>query len=71
MMDKMKSGGMAKNGKKADFMKMIADKKKTAGKAMPAKKMAKGGSTDGCAVRGKTKGTMVKMAMGGKAKKAC
>ena len=35
------------------------------------KKMAKGGSAssraDGCAVRGKTKGTMVKMARGGKA----
>jgi hypothetical protein len=26
----------------------------------------KGGSVDGCAVRGKTKGTMIKMAMGGK-----
>jgi hypothetical protein len=30
------------------------------------KKMAKGGSIDGCAVRGKTKGTMVKMYGGGK-----
>jgi len=29
-------------------------------------KMAKGGSVDGCAVKGKTKGTMVKMAGGGR-----
>jgi hypothetical protein len=41
--------------------------------AMPAKKMAKGGSVsasrraDGVASKGKTKGTMVKMARGGKA----
>jgi hypothetical protein len=28
---------------------------------------AKGGSIDGCATKGKTKGKMVKMAMGGKA----
>ena len=41
---------------------------------MPAKKMMgggmaynKGGSIDGCATKGKTKGTKVKMAMGGKA----
>jgi hypothetical protein len=27
----------------------------------------KGGSIDGCATKGKTKGTKVKMAMGGKA----
>jgi hypothetical protein len=29
-------------------------------------KMAKGGSIDGCAIKGKTKGTMVAMAKGGK-----
>jgi hypothetical protein len=29
------------------------------------KKYAKGGSIDGCAVRGKTKGTMIKMKKGG------
>ena len=28
---------------------------------------AKGGSIDGCATKGKTKGKMIKMAMGGKA----
>lgn len=35
----------------------------------PAKKMASGGyvrAADGCATKGKTKGTMVKMAKGGK-----
>jgi hypothetical protein len=32
-------------------------------KKKPAKKMAKGG---GCEIKGKTKGTIVKMAMGGK-----
>jgi FKBP-type peptidyl-prolyl cis-trans isomerase len=35
----------------------------------PARKMAKGGVTraDGCVTKGHTKGTMVKMAYGGKA----
>ncbi len=49
---------------------MMKDKKEK----MPAKKMMgggmaynKGGSIDGCATKGKTKGKMVKMAMGGKA----
>jgi len=37
MMHKMKSGGTAKDGKKFDFMKMIADKKAAAGKK-PVKK---------------------------------
>ena len=36
-------------------------------KAKP-KKFAKGGSIDGCATKGKTKATMVKMAKGGKTK---
>jgi hypothetical protein len=39
-------------------------------KPAPARKMAKGGSVtraDGCITKGHTKGTMVKMAMGGKA----
>jgi hypothetical protein len=39
--------------------------KNAAGTKVPVKK-AKGGSIDGCAIRGKTKGTMVKMAKGGK-----
>ena len=58
------------------FMAMIA-KKKDAAKGMPAKKMASGGMTsmgkvktaapsrDGIAVKGKTKGTMIKMNKGG------
>jgi FKBP-type peptidyl-prolyl cis-trans isomerase len=38
-------------------------------KPAPARKMAKGGVTraDGCVTKGHTKGTMVKMAYGGKA----
>ncbi len=54
-MSKLKKGGMPmvmKDGKKVP--------------AFAAKKMAKGGSIDGCAVRGKTKGTMVAMKSGGK-----
>ena len=61
---------------------MIADKKAaeaaekaynaastTPPKPAPARKMAKGGVTraDGCVTKGHTKGTMVKMAYGGKA----
>jgi hypothetical protein len=34
-----------------------------------AKKMAKGGGIDGCAVKGKTRGTEIKMAKGGMTKK--
>ena len=45
----------------AAMMKKGADAK---GRAMP--KFAKGGSIDGCATKGKTKTTMVKMARGGK-----
>ena len=66
---KMASCGMKKGGKAkakpfaatkfgAAMMKKSAD---TKGRAMP--KFAKGGSIDGCAVKGKTKGRM--MAMGG------
>ena len=63
--------GMAKGGKAKSFaatkfgaamMKKSAD---TKGRAMP--KFAKGGSIDGCAVKGKTKTSMVKMARGGAA----
>jgi len=57
------------------FMAMMAKKKagaKAGGKAeMPMKKMAGGGSAskraDGVATKGKTKGTMIGMKMGGKA----
>jgi hypothetical protein len=50
--------------------KAMIEKKKAGAKAdMPMKKMAKGGVTraDGVVSKGHTKGTMVKMAMGGKA----
>jgi hypothetical protein len=46
----------------AAMVKKSAD---TKGRAMP--KFAKGGSIDGCAVKGKTKASMVKMARGGAA----
>ena len=53
------------------FMAMIAKKKAGAKTAMPMKKMAAGGSfrasANGVATKGKTKGSMVKMNMGGKA----
>jgi hypothetical protein len=53
------------------FMAMIAKKKAGAKAEMPMKKMAGGGSAssraDGVATKGKTKGSMVKMNMGGKA----
>jgi hypothetical protein len=43
------------------------------GRAMPATGrpmgMKKGGSVDGCATKGKTKGTMIKMSKGGMMKK--
>ena len=53
------------------FMAMMAKKKAGAKAEMPMKKMAGGGSAskraDGIATKGKTKGTMVRMNMGGKA----
>ena len=71
---KFKEGGNTMATKmNAGFEAMMAKKK-----GAPVKKMAKGGMTgmgavktaapsrDGIAVKGKTKGTMVKMAMGGK-----
>jgi hypothetical protein len=71
---KFKEGGDTMASKmNAGFMAMMAKKK-----GAPAKKMAMGGATkmgavktaapsrDGLAVKGKTKGTMVKMARGGK-----
>ena len=68
---KMASCGMKKGGKAkakpfaatkfgAAMMKKSAD---TKGRAM--KKFAKGGSIDGCAVKGKTKTSMIKMKNGG------
>jgi hypothetical protein len=53
---------MGRGEAKAEMQEMFG-KKKPAAKKAPVKKMAKGG---GCEIKGKTKGTMVKMAMGGK-----
>jgi hypothetical protein len=67
MHDKQQHGGkktdMAKL-KKGGMPMVMKDGKKVP--AFAAKKMAKGGSIDGCAVRGKTKGTMIAMKSGGK-----
>ena len=62
-MPKRAKGGVMKKATKAGkaMVKKSAD---TMGRAM-VKKYAKGGSIDGCATKGKTKGKMVKMAMGG------
>ena len=71
---KFKEGGDMATKMNAGFEAMMAKKK-----GAPAKKMAGGGMTkmgavktaapsrDGIATKGKTKGTMVKMARGGKA----
>ena len=42
------------------------DKQLHGGKKTNLTKLKKGGSIDGCAVRGKTKGTMIKMKSGGR-----
>jgi hypothetical protein len=62
----MKKGGMAKGMKKGGMAecKTVAKKEvKSHEKRMHG--MAKGGSIDGCAIRGKTKTSMVKMKRGG------
>ena len=72
----------SKTPKQKSFMAAVANNPKFAKKVGVApkvgkefamkdkkpKKFAKGGSIDGCATKGKTKTTMVKMAMGGKMK---
>jgi phosphoserine phosphatase len=63
---KMKKGGMAHSDMAKDKPMM----KKVAAKAVKGHEkkmhgMAKGGSIDGCATKGKTKGTMIKMKRGG------
>ena len=60
----MGSMDMAKGGKATKFGKaMVKKSADTKGRAM---KFTKGGSIDGCATKGKTKTTMVKMNRGGK-----
>jgi len=76
----MKGGGMAKSDMKEDMaMDMKQDKsmmqkavnkhESRLHKGQPMTKLASGGSAssraDGCATKGKTKGTMIKMNMGG------
>jgi hypothetical protein len=79
---KMKDGGMAKEDMKMDMAQDKAmikkafgmhEKQMHEGKKTDLTKLAKGGSAsaraDGCAVKGKTKGTMVAMCGGGMYKK--
>jgi hypothetical protein len=71
---KFKEGGDMKESKAMVAKEMAFMKKKGAPKSMikhemaeaKGKPFAKGGSIDGIASKGKTKGTMVKMARGGK-----
>ena len=71
MASKMNPGFMAMMAKKKGAGKMAADKAEMQMKNGGMKKMAAGGSAskraDGVATKGKTKGTMVGMKMGGKA----
>jgi len=71
---KMAKGGMAHSDVKMDKKMMQKAVNKHEGrlhKGASMTKLASGGSAssraDGCATKGKTKGTMVKMSMGGKA----
>ena len=63
--------GMAKGGKATKFgAAMVKKSADTKGRAMVKKAgggkcYAKGGSIDGCAVKGKTKTSMIKMKKGG------
>ena len=65
----MKNGGMAHADVKMD--KSMMQKAVNKHKGAPMTKLAKGGSAssraDGCATKGKTKGAMIKMSMGGRA----
>jgi hypothetical protein len=69
-MVKMARGGMAAQSNAGGAMRGLERAAAMSGRAMPATGrpmgMKKGGSVDGCAVKGKTKGKMVKMAKGGK-----
>jgi hypothetical protein len=70
--NQMGNMGMAKGGKVKPKMADKAGRalvKKSADTMGRAMKFAKGGSIDGCATKGKTKTTMVKMNRGGMMKK--
>lgn len=65
----MKHGGKVHEDAKMDKGMMQKAVNKHEGrlhKGQPMTKLAKGGGIDGCATKGKTKGTMVKMTRGGK-----
>jgi hypothetical protein len=60
-----RSTGMAKGGKMATKFGAAMKKKSADTKGRAMMKFAKGGSIDGCAVKGKTKTSMIKMKKGG------
>jgi hypothetical protein len=62
---KMASCGMKKGGKAATKFGAAMKKKSADTKGRAMMKFAKGGSIDGCAVKGKTKTSMIKMKNGG------
>jgi len=67
-----KEGGAMKHSDMSMDKKVVKkavgmhDKQMHGGKKTNLMKLKKGGSIDGCAVRGKTKGTMIAMKSGGK-----
>jgi hypothetical protein len=69
---KFKEGGVMKHSDMAMDKKVVKkavgmhEKQLHGGKKSDMTKLKKGGSIDGCAVRGKTKGTMIAMKSGGK-----
>jgi hypothetical protein len=62
----MKHSDMSMDKKVAKKAVGMHEKQLHGGKKSDMTKLKKGGSIDGCAVRGKTKGTMVAMKSGGK-----
>jgi hypothetical protein len=67
-----KEGGVMKHSDMSMDKKVVKkavgmhDKQQHGGKKTNLTKLKKGGSIDGCAVRGKTKGTMIAMKSGGR-----
>ena len=61
----MKHSDMAMDKKVVKKAVGMHDKQMHGGKKTDMSKLKKGGAVDGCAVRGKTKGTMIKMKSGG------
>ena len=67
-----KEGGAMKHSDMSMDKKVVKkavgmhDKQQHGGKKTDMSKLKKGGAVDGCAVKGKTKGTMIKMKSGGR-----